>query len=298
MSQHGGGQVSGDRPHDAEKEKSLLHFQPSASPQDHDAVTKAAGEQAEDHFKLWQTIHSHEGSSTSYKTGSAAFIGIPVDGKPVMALLLSYQLGQRMLKCVKLQRAHEELESSSKIDIARIDKKISELQRLVYSYGATLAKADMTKHTSEQEHQDGSRTRIIRMEEKLSETEEDISRLRREKEAIKKKEEELEEEWYNWMEAVSLGHDDAFIKAGILPDYAKNQSEDITSSKSSEEQEPERAGAFIEAGKPHENPAKKTKGAEAEGVLATTPAIETVARKETRTGKELVPYDKSNEHFE
>ncbi|KAI4674280.1 uncharacterized protein J4E84_010655 [Alternaria hordeiaustralica] len=245
-----------------------------------------------------QTVHMDEDSKTSYKTGSAAFIAVPVDGTPVMALLLSFQLGQRMLNCVKLQRAHGELELSSKIDITRIDKKISELQRLVDSSSMALAKAEMAKHTTEQEHQDGSGTRIIRMRERLSKAKEDISRLRREKEAIKKKEEDLKEEWYNWMEAVSLGHDDAFIKAGILPDYAKDQNEDITGRKSSEEQQPEGAGASIEAGKPREHPAKKTKGAEAEGVPATTPVIETVARKETPASKELVPYDKSNEPSE
>jgi len=298
MSQHDGGQLPGDQSKDTAKEENSSHSEPPASPKDHDAGSKAAGEQAEDHFKLWQTVHMDEDSKTSYKTGSAAFIAVPVDGTPVMALLLSFQLGQRMLNCVKLQRAHGELELSSKIDITRIDKKISELQRLVYSSSAALAKAKMAKHTSEQEHQDGSGTRIMRMRERLSKTEEDISRLQREKEAIKKKEEELEEEWYNWMEAVSLGHDDAFIKAGILPDYAKDQSEDLPGSKSSEAQQPEGAGASIEVGKPHENPAKKTKEAEAEGVLATTPAMETVARKEPPTGEELVPYDKSNEPSE
>ena len=298
MSQHDGGQLPGDQSKDTAKEENSSHSEPPASPKDHDAGSKAAGEQAEDHFKLWQTVHMDEDSKTSYKTGSAAFIAVPVDGTPVMALLLSFQLGQRMLNCVKLQRAHGELELSSKIDITRIDKKISELQRLVYSSSAALVKAKMAKHTSEQEHQDGSGTRIMRMRERLSKTEEDISRLQREKEAIKKKEEELEEEWYNWMEAVSLGHDDAFIKAGILPDYAKAQGEDITSSRSSEEQEPERAGASIEAGKLHKNPAKKTKGVEAEGVPVTAPAIKTVARKETPAGKELVLYDKSNEPSE
>ncbi|KAI4620344.1 hypothetical protein J4E80_004870 [Alternaria sp. BMP 0032] len=298
MSQHDGGQLPGDQSKDTEKEGNSSHSEPPASPKDHDAGSKAAGEQAEDHFKLWQTVHMDEDSKTSYKTGSAAFIAVPVDGTPVMALLLSFQLGQRILNCVKLQRAHGELELSSKIDITRIDKKISELQRLVDSSSMALAKAEMAKHTPEQEHQDGSGTRIIRMKERLSKAKEDISRLRREKEAIKKKEEELKEEWYNWMEAVSLAHDDAFIKAGILPDYAKDQSEDIASSKSSEEQEPQGAGASIEAGKPHENPAKKTKGAEAEGVPATTPAIKTVARKETPTGKEIVICDKSSEPSE
>ncbi|KAI4954601.1 hypothetical protein J4E86_005911 [Alternaria arbusti] len=298
MSQHDGGQVPGDQSNDTEKEENSSHSQPSsASPKDHDAGSKATGEQAEDHFKPWQTVHKDEDFKTSY-TGSAAFIAVPVDGKPVTALLLSSKLGQRMLNCVKLQRAHGKLEARSKVDFERIDKKISEHQRIVYSSGAALANAKMAKHTSEQEHQDGSDTRIIRMRERLSKTEEDISRLRREKEAIKRKEEELKEEWYNWMEAVSLGHDDAFIKAGILPDYAKDQSEDLPGSKSSEAQKPEGAGASIEVEKSHENPAKKTKGAEAEGVPATTPAIETVARIETPTGKELVPYDKSNEPSE
>ncbi|KAI4681644.1 hypothetical protein J4E81_009810 [Alternaria sp. BMP 2799] len=297
MSEHDGGQVPGDQSNDTEKEENFSHSRPSASPKDHDAGSEASGEEAEDHFKVSQTVHRDEAFKTSY-TGSAAFIAVHVDGKPATALLLSSELGQRMLNCVKRQRAHGKFEARSKIDIERIDRKVSELQRLVYSSGAALAKANMTKHTSEQEHQDGSGTRIIRMREKLSKAEEDISRLRREKEAIKKKEEELKEEWYNWMEAVSLGHDDAFIKAGILPDYAKDQSEDITSSKSSKEQKPEGADVSIEARKPHENPAKKTKEAEAEGVPATMPAIETAARKETPTGKELVPCDKSNEPSE
>ena len=81
-------------------------------------------------FRLWQTEERDEESETSYKAGSATFIEIPVNGKPVMALLLSHQLGQWMLECVKLQRDHGELEGRSKGDIASIDKKIYDLQHI------------------------------------------------------------------------------------------------------------------------------------------------------------------------
>lgn len=97
----------------------------------------------------------------------------------------------------------------------------------------------------------------------------------------------MKEQWYSYMEAISLGHDDAFIKAGILPDYAKDESEDIPGTKSSEEDEHEGAGPSKEGEKPHENPSKEMQGAEAEGVRTAASAIDTVTREEASAGKSL-----------
>ncbi|KAG9187601.1 hypothetical protein G6011_05472 [Alternaria panax] len=120
------------------------------------AAISEATEPVEEGFRLWQTEEKDEESETSYKAGPVTFIGVPVNGEPIMALLLSYQLGQWMLECVRLQRGLEEFEGRSKTDIARIDKEIFGLLHLL-----------------------------------------------------------------NYMEAISISHDNAFLKAGILPEYVE-----------------------------------------------------------------------------
>lgn len=61
------------------------------------------------------------------------------------------------------------------------------------------------------------------------------------------------------MKAVSLSHDDAFIKAGILPDYTKDESKDVSGSNPPEEEEEEGAGSSKGVGnKSHESPPKET----------------------------------------
>ncbi|KAI4950188.1 hypothetical protein J4E91_004844 [Alternaria rosae] len=88
--------------------------------------------------------------------------------------------------------------------------------------------AEMSKHTPGQENQEKSRTRIIRIRERLSKAEEYISQLQKEEKSIEQNEKELREQWHDYMKDVSLGHDDAFIKAGILPDYTKDESKYVS----------------------------------------------------------------------
>jgi hypothetical protein len=279
MSQHDGGHVPSNDRNNTDR-KGSSHSQLPASPQNRDATPERDG-QAEKRFQTWKNRERNVDSKASYKTGSAAFIEIPVDGKPVMALLLSYQLGQRMLKCVRLQRTHGELEDRSKIEITRIDKEVSDLQRLIDCSKSTIAKIELSMNTSGKEQ----------LYKQLSEREEYVIRLQEEKETIKHNEKKLREQWYNYMEAVSLGYDEAFIKAGILPDYAKDENEGSPGTQSPSE---EGADASKEKGEnAHITSTKEKPGAEADDVQGMAPATYTVTRKETSTSTGLVPYDKS-----
>ncbi|KAI5365589.1 hypothetical protein J4E82_011365 [Alternaria postmessia] len=170
-------------------------------------------------FRLWQTEERNEESETSYKAGSATFIEIPVNGKPVMALLLSHQLGQWMLECVKLQRDHGELEGRSKGDIASIDKKIYDLQHISRSLKSAITMAERLSLMSGQDQRDQYHTKMSRLQDESQEIEGRILQLQKQKAVIRSKEQELKEQWINYMEAISISHDNAFIKAGILPDY-------------------------------------------------------------------------------
>ena len=170
-------------------------------------------------FRLWQTEERNEESETSYKAGSATFIEIPVNGKPVMALLLSHQLGQWMLECVKLQRDHGELEGRSKGDIASIDKKIYDLQHISRSLKSAITMAERLSLMSGQDQRDQYHTKMSRLQDESQEIEGRILQLQKQKAVIRSKVQELKEQWINYMEAISISHDNAFIKAGILPDY-------------------------------------------------------------------------------
>ncbi|CAN9109359.1 unnamed protein product [Alternaria alternata] len=182
-------------------------------------ATPEVAEPVTEGFRLWQTGERDEESETSYKAGSATFIEVPVNGKPVMALLLSHQLGQWMLECVKLQCDHGELEGRSKGDIARIDKKIYDLQHIARSLKSAITMAERLSLMSGQDQRDQYHTKMSRLQDESQEIEGRILQLRKQKAVIMSKEEDLKEQWINYMEAISISHDNAFIKAGILPDY-------------------------------------------------------------------------------
>ncbi|CAN9089234.1 unnamed protein product [Alternaria alternata] len=182
-------------------------------------ATPEVAEPVTEGFRLWQTGERDEESETSYKAGSATFIEVPVNGKPVMTLLLSHQLGQWMLECVKLQCDHGELEGRSKGDIARIDKKIYDLQHIARSLKSAITMAERLSLMSGQDQRDQYHTKMSRLQDESQEIEGRILQLRKQKAVIMSKEEDLKEQWINYMEAISISHDNAFIKAGILPDY-------------------------------------------------------------------------------
>jgi len=64
-----------------------------------------------------------------------------------VALLLSWQLAQRMLECVELQRNYGLLEGHSKLAMERINKTIGNLQGIISSVEPAIAEMERRKST-------------------------------------------------------------------------------------------------------------------------------------------------------
>jgi hypothetical protein len=265
------------------------HHQALVGGEDRDASPKPV-ENLQEGSRIWQTEDRDLESETCYRAGSATFIELPVDGKPVMALLLSYELAQSMINSVDAQSASGEVRGRCNEKIATVNQEMLELQQLLSSTKSAIEKAVFVKVASGQDQDTQPRMNELQLRATLLRHEEDMLRLQKEKIALEQEIQNAKEDWFLHMRDVSIHHDNAFIKAGIRPDYGPEESEETSSSESGSDREVD--GAKIAEDKSVHTPPEKTLDTGTGDALAMVPFVNPSSNQYTTTSSKDVPQGK------
>jgi hypothetical protein len=169
------------------------------------------------HIKRWTTNGRDMASPECYTRGPTAIMEVADGERSVMAVLVSFELGQWMMKCVQLQRQHGELEATTKEELLDIDAKLSASspwkEQRQKKASASANQAAKSKYGS------SSAAIVEETYQEASLDEATLKGLLARKQQLQGELKEVEEEWFKYMESVSISHDDAFIAAGIIEDY-------------------------------------------------------------------------------
>ncbi|KAI4924430.1 uncharacterized protein J4E92_007511 [Alternaria infectoria] len=224
------------------------------------------------------------------KAASATLIEVPVDGKPVMALLLSHELGQRMFKSVELQLEFGALEDRSKEEIPAIDHKIFHLQQIVDSTKSGLASVERIQLGLVKQQDPKVVAMQSKAREELLKDEEELSLLQEEKAELERKVHDANEEWYKLAWNVCVHHHIAFIKAGFKGE--DGDSEDGETSSAESEPGEEASGAKESERKSSPTAAKDALQPVAGNEMAMVLYTGNKAKQDTTTRNADVPQSK------